>query len=359
MRSLLLLGPDRHAVSGISTHLNQLMDSRLASQYRMLHFRVGSEGRSEGRLAKLGRMLFSPWRLAWVLLRERPAIVHINTAMDLKAFWRDLAYLLVARLLGRRIVYQIHGGALPEAFTRDRAGFAWLVRAVCRIPDSFVLIARIEDQAWRRFMPDLSTRVIANAIDTRWVPESNDSGLRASGELRLVYLGRIVESKGLFEAVEALAQLAQDGVPARLTIAGSGADEARLRGHVEQLGIADRVSFAGPVFGRDKERFWLQADVLVFPTWSEGLPYSLLEAMAAGVLPITCPVGAIPDVITDRRDGLLVPLRDPVALAAAIRWVHEHRDEARTIAQAASQRVSHQYTVERLAADFDDVYSRL
>lgn len=359
MRALLLLGPDRNAVSGISTHLNQLMDSRLARQYRMSHFQVGSEGRAEGRLGKLRRMLFSPWQLAWVLLRERPAIVHINSAMDPKAFWRDLVYLMVARVLGRRIVYQIHGGQLPDAFTRGSAAFAWLVRAVCRIPDRFVLIARIEDQAWRRFMPSLRTRVIANAIDTGWVPGPDGCGFRSRGELRLVYLGRIVESKGVFETIEALARLHREGIAARLVIAGSGADEARLRAQVDRLGLTSMVEFAGPVFGRDKERFWLQADVLVFPTWSEGLPYSLLEAMAAGVLPITCPVGAIPDVITDRRDGLLVPVRDPVALADAIRWVHEHRDAARAIALAARQRVSHDYTVDRLAADFADVYSHL
>ena len=359
MRALLLLGPDRNAVSGISTHLNQLMDSRLAGHYRMLHFQVGSEGRAEGRLGKLRRMLLSPWQLAWVLLRDRPAIVHINSAMDPKAFWRDLAYLIVARILGRRIVYQIHGGALPDVFTRGSTAFACLVRAMCRIPDRFVLIARIEDQAWRQFMPTLRTQVIANAIDTGWVPAPDACGFRTSGELRLVYLGRIVESKGVFETVEALARLHREGIPARLTIAGSGADEARLREQVERLGLASRVEFAGPVFGRDKERFWLQADVLVFPTWREGLPYSLLEAMAVGVLPITCPVGAIPDVITDRRDGLLVPVGDPDALAAAIRWVHEHRDAARTIALAARQRVGRDYTVERLAADFADVYSHL
>ena len=126
-----------------------------------------------------------------------------------------------------------------------------------------------------------------------------------------------------------------------------------------RLGLATQVDFTGPLFGRDKERFWLQADVLVFPTWSEGLPYSLLEAMAAGVLPITCPVGAIPDVITHRRDGLLVPVRDPVALADAIRWVHEHRGAAREMALAARLRVGREYTVDRLAADFADVYSHL
>lgn len=359
MQTLLLLGPDLDAVSGISTHLNQLMGSSVAQRFRMLHFRVGSEGRRETCLGKIWRMLASPWQLLWVLVRERPKIVHINSAMDPKAFWRDLVYLLVAWSMRRRIVYQVHGGLLPEEFTRGSRLFAWILRTIARLPDCFVLIAQIESQAWQRFMPELQTQVIANAIDTGWANAGASSVLPDEGRLRLVYVGRLVEAKGLFEAVHAIARLRREGVSVHMTIAGGGSDEARLKALVVSLDLKREIAFPGPLFGPAKARCWLAADVLVFPTWREGLPYSLLEAMAAGLVPITCAVGAIPDVITDGRDGLLVPVRDPDALAEAIRWVHEHRVAAGSIAQAARRRVIQHYTIERLAGDFCGVYSRL
>jgi glycosyltransferase involved in cell wall biosynthesis len=178
--------------------------------------------------------------------------------------------------------------------------------------------------------------------------------------MRLVYLGRLVAVKGLYESIEAVALLRDAGIPVRLEIAGNGPDEAGLRSRAAALGLQEEVVFRGAVFGADKDRLWLQADVLVFPTYHrEGLPYALLEAMAAGVVPVTCPVGAIPDVIEDRRDGLLVPPRDPAAVAAAIRWLADHRQAAGAIARAARQRVGRDYCVERLAADFCGVYSRL
>lgn len=357
MPSLLMLGPDLNAVSGISTHLNQLIGSSVGQRFRWRHFQVGSEGRRESPAQKLVRMVVSPLQFAAVLLRDRPDIVHINSAMEPKAFWRDLAYLLVAWALRRQIVFQVHGGALPLEFTRGSALFASLLRAVFRMPDQVVLLAEIERVAWRQFMPGLRTVVIANAIDTGWVSSDPDSGLRADGPLRLVFVGRLIEAKGLFEVVDALQAVREQGVPVSLQIAGSGPDEARLRARVDQLALTALVEFVGPVFGEAKDRLWRQADVLVFPTWHrEGMPYALLEAMAAGVVPITCPVGGIPDVITDRHDGLLVPPRDPKALAEAIRWVHQNRAQARAIADAARARVATGYTVERLADDFCDVY---
>ena len=363
MRTILLLGPDLTAVSGISTHLNQLLASEVARRFRALHFQVGSEGRDESRIGKLWRALVSPVLLLWLLLRHRPEIVHINTAMEPKAFWRDLVYLLIARACGRRIVYQVHGGMLPEEFARGSAARAGFLRWVLGMPDLVVLLAQVELRAYRAFMPDLQAVVIANAIDVGWAATRSSDGADAAapdGLMRLVYLGRLVAVKGLYESIEAVALLRDAGIPVRLEIAGNGPDEAGLRSRAAALGLQEEVVFRGAVFGADKDRLWLQADVLVFPTYHrEGLPYALLEAMAAGVVPVTCPVGAIPDVIEDRRDGLLVPPRDPAALAAAIRWLFDHRQAAAAIAQAARARVGRDYCVERLAADFCGVYSRL
>ena len=117
---VLILGPHRAAVSGVSTHVNLLMDSSLGGDFELIHFQVGSEGREEGALARVLRLLASPFALAATLVFRRVAIVHINTSLNLRAYWRDLAYLLVARAFGARVLYQVHGGALPRAWSELR-----------------------------------------------------------------------------------------------------------------------------------------------------------------------------------------------------------------------------------------------
>ena len=116
----------------------------------------------------------------------------------------------------------------------------------------------------------------------------------------------------------------------------------------------------GPVFGPAKNLLWLTSDVQVFPTYhNEGLPYSILESLAAGCVPITCAVAAIPDVMQDGVHGVFVPPHDPVALAAAIRRLSDDRAELRRMSEAGRLRIAEQYTVERLAARFGEIYERL
>ena len=235
MRTVLLLGPDLSAVSGVSTHLNLILGSALQTDFRLLHFRVGSEGRRETVLGKIWRAVASPWQLSAFIIRHRPDIVHINMSMDAKAFWRDLVYLIVARLCQRKIVLQVHGGALPHDFVAGRPFFAHFLRWVLRLPDLVLLLASAELEAYRSFAPGLPAKVVANAVETEWAQPDRRTSLADGGDLRLVYIGRLVGTKGLFEAIDAVGLLRDEGTRVEFAIAGSGPDEKRLRSRVTSI----------------------------------------------------------------------------------------------------------------------------
>lgn len=354
-----MLGPAMQAVSGVTTHLNQLFGSSLAKQVELLHFQVGSEGRKEGRVAKLIRFVTSPIAFAVFLLRHRPDIVHLNSSLEPKSYWRDIAYLLVARLLGRKVVYQVHGGALPEEFFAGNAVLTALLRWVLSAPDVVVLLAQVELAAYRKFVPRQCLEVVPNAIDAASLVRT-PIHTKTGEPLHLAYLGRLAESKGIFESVEALAMLVREGRDMRLSIAGGGPDEARLRARVAELGLEGHVTFLGPLFGEAKDALWRQCDVFVFPTYHrEGLPYALLEAMAAGAVPVTTPVAAIPDVMQDGVHGLLVAPRNAAGLARALARLDDGRASLAGMAEAGRRRVLEAYTVDRLAGDFRRIYAEL
>lgn len=346
------------AVSGVTTHLNQLFGSSLAHQVKLLHFQVGSEGRKEGRVAKLMRFVTSPIAFAVFLLRHRPVIVHLNSSMDL-SYWRDIAYLVVARLLGRKVVYQVHGGAMPEEFFAGNAVLTALLRWVLSAPDVVVLLAQVELAAYRKFVPRQRLEVVPNAIDAASLVQAPIHA-KTGEPLHLAYLGRLAENKGIFESVEALAMLVREGRDLRLSIAGGGPDEARLRARVAELGLDGHVTFLGPLFGEAKDALWRQCDVFTFPTYHrEGLPYALLEAMAAGAVPVTTPVAAIPDVMQDGVHGLLVEPRNAAGLARALARLDDDRGSLAGMAEAGRKRVLEAYTVDRLAGDFRRIYAEL
>jgi len=150
------------------------------------------------------------------------------------------------------------------------------------------------------------------------------------------------------------------GKNTHLFIAGSGPEEGKLRACVNDLDLKDNVRFVGAVFGEEKRKVWEEAELFVFPTchW-EGLPYALLESMAARTPPVVSSVGAIPDVIEDGVHGVFVPSRNPEALAEAIERLDNDRALICRIGEASRQRVEKHYTVARLADDFRKLYHNL
>lgn len=352
---IVVFGPSLEAISGVSTHVRLLLASDLAQEFDLLHFRVGSEGRRENPLQKLLRFALSPAQLAVILLRTGAKVVHLNASLDQKSYWRDLCYWTVAKLLGRRVVNQIHGGAMPQEFFRGNAMLTWILRRFLVSSDSVAVLSSAELAAYRAFDERINVRLVPNAIDPAGLADQSRCFNR-DRPLRLVYVGRLVRTKGLFELIEALALLTHAGRDLSLAIAGQGPIRAELKIAAERAALGDRVQFLGGVFAEEKCRLLLRSDVFVLPTYFEGLPYSLLEAMAAGCVPVTSPVAAIPDVMRDGVHGLLVPPGNARALAQAVADLDDDRPRLARMAQAARARVREHYTVTRLAHDIQSLY---
>lgn len=357
---VLLAGPERSAVSGVSTHLNLLFASSLTQEFDLKHFQVGSEGREENAIGRAARLLFSPFSLAASILSERVDIVHLNTSLNRRAYWRDLVYMLVARICGARVIYQVHGGDLPRQFAGRSRIMTALLRMSLSLPDAIVLLAKCEFEAYRRFVPGADLRVLPNAID--FAPYAALSRENGDGEkpLRLLYIGRLSYQKGLSDALKALRLVRRRGIDANLTIAGSGPEATALHQLVERLDLGDRVTFSGPVFDEAKIKLLHAADAFVFPTFhSEGLPYALLECMAAGVPPITTRVGAIPDVAFAGVHAIFVAPQNPEAIARAIEQLAGNRALLAQMSAACRKRIATRYSVEYFAGEFSRLYSEV
>jgi len=340
--TVLVCGPSLAALSGVVTHVSLLLASRLAERYSLVHFQIGSEGRKESASERIARFFTGPFSLAHAIFRTQADIVHINTSLNAKAWWRDLLLMLGAKACGARVVLQKHGGQL-EKFAGN-AFFTAFLKLVLKVPDAIVVLSQAELKAWQTFLPGQRIAALPNGIDPRpYLGRKSAPG----ADLRLVYIGRLAAGKGLDEAIEAVADL-----PVRLTIAGSGPEETRLKARA-----CDRVTFAGPVHGEAKVELLRNSDVLLLPSYSEGLPYSLLEAMAAGAVPVVTPVGAIPDVVIEGVHGRFVPVRDAKAIRQAIHELNANRSLLERMSQACRRRVSAAYSLERLADDFDRLYA--
>src|SRR5262249_15996405 len=124
-------------------------------------------------------------------------------------------------------------------------------------------------------------------------------------------------------------------------------------------GLRDEVSFVGPVSGESKTRLLSAADVFVLASYDEGLPYAMLESMAAGVPVLATRGGAIPDVVIEGAHGLLVSRRGPLGIARALVELASDRALLARMSAACRRQIATGYSLDRIGRDFAGVYHEL
>lgn len=158
-------------------------------------------------------------------------------------------------------------------------------------------------------------------------------------QVHLVCVALLKPVKGHRYLFEALVALKAEGMDFRVTLAGDGPERGALESLADELGIADRVSFAG-LQPREAVRDLVCAcDILVLPSLSEGIPVSLMEALACRRPVVATDVCGVHELVEDGRTGRLVPPGDAVALAEAVRWIVAHPEQARALADAGRETV--------------------
>ncbi len=195
------------------------------------------------------------------------------------------------------------------------------------------------------------TVVIPNWIDAALYLRSQDHGKNETGEPHtpvVLFMGWLHRNKGVYELLDAIGQCVQNGRPCRLVYCGGGAERDGLENRCEELGIQQHVEFRGWVGAEEKIRAFHEADVFALPSYSEGLPNALMEAMAAGLPVVTTPVGGIPMLVKSERNGILVSPGDPAAIAEALGRLFDDPSTAWKMGQENCRFIVQEHGIDRL-----------
>jgi glycosyltransferase involved in cell wall biosynthesis len=179
-------------------------------------------------------------------------------------------------------------------------------------------------------------------------------GLPEAGSLVVGMAARLVQAKGIATVLLAAREVLAVFPGTLFVFVGDGPDRVAFEAQAVALEIGSNVVFTG--VRKDMPGVYRSFDIFLLPSLNEGLPMSLLEAMAAGVPVIATAVGGIPEVLNDRKTGLLVKPGDPGALSAAILLLLADPELRARLGQAAQHVVQQLYSAERMAKDYCAVY---
>ena len=208
--------------------------------------------------------------------------------------------------------------------------------------------------------------VVPNGVDTEpfdSLPSETEvekHWKQLTGRRVVLFLGRIHPKKGLEHLLRAWAHLPESLKDWRLVIAGP--DEVGTRGRLEamtvSLGAADRVTWVGPVYGREKQALWSKADAFVLPSFSEGLSCAMMEAAAAG-LPVVATPQTILDGLVEADGGLAAPPEEAAWTATLTSLLGLSDDQRRAMGRRARELINQRYTWPRVAEQMAAVYGWL
>lgn len=290
-----------------------------------------------------GRTLF---RLIQRLRRLRPHVVHTHNPGP------HLFGAAAARATGVPVVVHTkHGRNQPG---RARA-VAWN-RLASALSDGIVCVSEATADVARRVerVPRRKLRVIRNGIDLAAFPARPQPGGAAAPAIHVARLQRIKDQPTLLKAVRLVAD-AEPGF--RLDIVGDGPDRAALQALTKELGLTGHVRFLGE--RADVSALLSSASLFILSSLSEGVPLTLLEAMATGLPAVVTDVGGNREIVVPGETGLLVPPGNPAALAEAIRTLWTDPDQARRLGAAGRRRAEKEFDMRRVAARYESLYREL
>lgn len=334
---------------GMSTLLVLFHDGELAAQAR-------GQGVDPLILSNRNRSLWATSRqLAGILKQHRIHLVHVH------GYKATVFCTLARRWHSFAMVKTEHG--LPEPMAgsplralRNRLYF-WADSVAARIAHATVCYVTEDLRRWyQQAHAGLRVTVIPNGVD-----DMDRHQFRRQPEMRedwfnLILVGRLDTVKGHHLAIQAVA--ATDVPPhVHLHILGVGPCESELHALAESLGIKPRVHLLG--FRRNVYDYIAHCNVLLMPSLHEGLPYTLLEAMALGTAVIASRVGGLAEVIQDGNTGLLVPPRSAKALAQAIRQLHDDPVLCSRLGEQARRDQQARYSLEAMIESYLGIYQAL
>jgi len=353
---VVMIGPVPRIYGGISAVTGAILDSDLPSRCRLTYL---AEGTRRGLLAKLSSASAALARLVWLLAWRQVDLLHLHVGGG-SSFYRHMLYAALGRLAGTPVLLHWHVPGTGEAQDAGLAGglqsrlARWAINHAARV--------LVLSPAWTDALtalsgqPDAGQRmvVLPNPVDCELIRPPDDPAQRRPDEV--LFLGDFSQRKGVRDLLAAAPVVLQRRPAARFILAG-GAPPADVAAQAQPLGAA--VQFPGFVRGADKVRRLQEAALLALPSYAEGLPVAVLEAMAAGLPVITTPVGGVPDIFRDGVNGLLTPPGDVPALADALSRLLADAGARQSMGRHNRQQALEQFAVPQYAQRLLDVYCQV
>lgn len=342
---VLMVGPDLALHGGIVSVVKGYLEGGLPQACDGFeYFGTGVGSSKLGKSAAFARALVRYRRIM-----PKYDIVHLHISAR-GSYKRKSIMARMAHKAGKRVILHDHDGEFAKAFEEGGDDYRRDVKETFGLADCVVVLS----EEWRDYFAEnvCDPNRIAVVHNGVVVPASSCS---PCSHQDVLFLGRLDARKSPDVLLRASREILSRFPDTKIVFGGDG-DVEKNKTLAAELGIADRCEFHGWVAGAEREELFERAAVYCLPSKNEGLPMSVLEAMARGIPTVATPVGGIPQVINDGVDGVLIPVDNYQALAVALNHLLESSELRKEMGTLARKKILSSFDINLLLNEILGIY---
>lgn len=343
-----MIVPNESVKGGIASVVNGYRRSVPEKCYRITYIESYQDG---NKWDKLRKALQGYRAFRRILRNDRPDLVHVHSSFG-PSFYRKTPFILWSASRGIPIVNHIHGAEFEAFYERASKAKRRLVRKIYGKCTCLVALSSEWAERLAMIVPRERIDILTNYCHIPPAPYDTDRNKK-----QVLFLGELGERKGCFDIPAILKRVRENCPEVKLVMAGDGEME-RLNTAFSREGLSDAVSFPGWVRGAEKERLLRESGIFLFPSYHEGMPMALLEAMAYGMGIITTTTGGIPQLIRNGKDGILAAPGDVETMAAALERFLTDEAYLTSCGRTVRERAVSEYSLERHLEKLGEIYRR-
>jgi len=346
---ILMISTDIKGKGGVASVVSAYLEGGLQKNYNIQFLVTHTDGSA---LSKIYNFIFSLFILPKFLVMRRCKVFHVHSASR-SSFVRKSLISWLGMIFGKKIILHLHGGEFMQYYNNECGFFMkWYVESTFNTVDQVVVLS----SQWKSNIQKISNNKNISVIFNPVVVDNNEN---VNVEKNIIlFLGRVGSGKGFWDILNALSLVKETYGNFVFKYAGDGEVE-KAKKLISDYGLEHCTEYLGWVTGDEKKNVLKKSLIYLLPSYNEGLPMGVLEAMAAKVAVIASPVGGVPDVINNGVNGLLVPVGDTESLSTAIIKLLSSKTLCEELTYNAYNDVVNKFSVDVIIPEIESLYQAL
>lgn len=358
-KQILMIGSDLHTNGGIASVVKcyHKAYSRNKDAYNLNFTLLRTYYyKDKGPLAELFILVKAIFQCIWYLSSRRIDVVHIHSSAGV-SFARKTIFVYICKAFGKKTILHLHASRFYDFFLPQGGLKKKWINTVFKKVDLVIALCSDWETHIRAHYPEVNVRTIHNPVDLQQMEFTPK--IKQERDFRVIFVGFLIESKGIKDLLNLARQLKDQGkTHIKFILAGKGELENYILDYVARHELEQQVNYIGWVSGDTKDQLYRDADLFFLPSYKEGMPMSILEAMSYSLPVVSTNIAGIPDLIDNGKNGFMLKPGDIEGFNQKISQLAASPEMLAQFREQSYKKVS-DFDTEKILKQIEDVYQQI